>query len=212
MTWEEFVSKSVCLMNSEQTEMFEQYIMNTVMIKDYICNSGFLTAPASTHYHGSYEGGLAEHSINVMMNLVSLTENNGLKWILPRSPYIIGLFHDLCKVDQYKQEIVKLSYYADGKELEAERHHAPGKYEYNNETLFKGHGMKSAVIASTLMTLTEEEVACIVYHMGAFCDKEEWNDYTRAIHKYPNVLWTHHADMLASHVHEVNKENNNDRN
>nr|DAJ44414.1 MAG TPA: hypothetical protein [Caudoviricetes sp.] len=44
---------------------------------------------------------------------------------------------------------------------------------------------------------------CIRYHMGAFCDKSEWNDYTRAVHKYTNVLWTHQADMLASHVEGV---------
>lgn len=40
-------------------------------------------------------------------------------------------------------------------------------------------------------------------YMGAFCDKSEWNDYTRAMHKYTNVLWTHQADMLASHVEGV---------
>lgn len=44
---------------------------------------------------------------------------------------------------------------------------------------------------------------CIRYHMGAFCPKEEWNDYTRAVRAYPNVLWTHQADMLASHVEGV---------
>ena len=38
------------------------------------------------------------------------------------------------------------------------------------------------------------------YHMGAFTDKEEWQDYTRAIHRYPNVLWTHQADMIAAHI------------
>ena len=48
--------------------------------------------------------------------------------------------------------------------------------------------------------LTDEEIMCIRYHMGAFTDKSEWNDYTRAVRNYPNVLWTHQADMLASHV------------
>lgn len=52
-------------------------------------------------------------------------------------------------------------------------------------------------------TLTEEEIMCIRYHMGAFTDKEEWSDYTRAIHKYPNVLWTHQADMIATHIVEA---------
>lgn len=55
-------------------------------------------------------------------------------------------------------------------------------------------------LLSQFYTLTEEEIMCIRYHMGAFTDKSEWNDYTRAVRNYPNVLWTHQADMLASHV------------
>lgn len=76
----------------------------------------------------------------------------------------------------------------------------PSKWEYNPHTLLKGHGEKSVMLLSQFYTLTEEEICCIRYHMGAFTPKEEWNDYTGAIHAYPNVLWTHHADMLASHV------------
>ena len=76
----------------------------------------------------------------------------------------------------------------------------PSWWEHNNECLLEGHGDKSIMILSTMMRLTEEEVMCIRYHMGAFADKEEWNYYTRAVRKYPNVLWTHQADMLASQV------------
>lgn len=54
----------------------------------------------------------------------------------------------------------------------------------------------------TNMARAEEEVMCIRYHMGAFTDSGEWNYYTRAIHKYPNVLWSHHADMIAAHIIE----------
>lgn len=32
--------------------------------------------------------------------------------------------------------------------------------------------------------------------------KRNGGNYTRAIHKYPNVLWTHHADMIAAHIIE----------
>lgn len=64
----------------------------------------------------------------------------------------------------------------------------------------KYHGDKSVMLLSQFYTLTDEEIMCIRYHMGAFTDKSEWNDYTRAVRQYPNVLWTHQADMLASHV------------
>lgn len=162
-----------------------------------LAQNGFFTAPASTKYHGAYEGGLFDHSYEVMQTLVNLTKDNELRWERVYSPYIIGMFHDLCKIDQYRRQPVVLM---EG-EMIANPEHLP--WEYNPDTMFKGHGDKSIILLSQFMTLTEEEVACIRYHMGAFTSKEEWRDYTNAVHKYPNVLWTHHADMIASHVKGV---------
>ena len=158
-------------------------IPNEVLTK--LNRLGFFEAPASSCNHLAVSGGLYKHSVNVTLNLIDLTNNMKLKWQRPESPWIVGLFHDLCKCDCYEWV------YGDD------------EYKHNDETLFKGHGVKSVMIASTIMQLTEEEVACITYHMGAFADKEEWLDYTRAIHKYPNVLWTHTADMMATHIDEV---------
>lgn len=150
----------------------------------------YFTAPASTKYHGAHEGGLFEHSMNVMRSLVHLTKALELHWIRPESPYIIGAFHDLCKCDQYERVWIGED---DGRI----------GYQYRKNTLLKGHGTKSVAILSTFMQLSEEEVSCITYHMGAFCPEEEWKDYTHAIHTYPNVLWTHTADMMAAHILEV---------
>ena len=160
---------------------------NFEAILSYLQNNGFFEAPASTKYHGSYPGGLCEHSINVAEILYCFTEKLELKWQRPESPWIVGFFHDLCKIDLYKQK-------------------EDGTYEYNNNTLYKGHGDKSLMLISSLLVLTEEEAACIRYHMGAFTDKEEWSDYTSAIHKFPNVLHTHTADMAAAHIIEYDKE------
>lgn len=150
----------------------------------YLSDHGFFDAPASTKYHGAYEGGLFDHSMNVTRALVQLTRDNNLVWRRKESPWIIGFFHDLCKTDQYRKT-------------------QEGTWEYRKDTLLKGHGDKSVMMLSELTKLTEEEIVCIRYHMGAFCEKEEWGDYTAAIHKWPNVLWTHMADMLAAHVTEV---------
>ncbi len=158
-------------------------IGDTIGMMVNLKNNGFFTAPASTKYHGNYEGGLFDHSLQTMNELVDLSLRNRLTWIRVESPYIVGMFHDLCKMDSYK--------------VDPEN---PFGWVHNEEPLIKGHGDKSVMILSTLMQLTEEEILCIRYHMGAFTDKEEWNYYNRAIGKYPNVLWTHQADMLASHV------------
>ncbi len=148
---------------------------------DYLVDGGFLKAPASTRYHGNYEGGLFDHSYEVVSALTRLTEKLDLKWSRAESPWIVGLFHDLCKVDAY-------------------RYDGPNSPKYSHaDTILKGHGEKSVMITSTLLRLTEEEVYCIRFHMGAF-NHEEMNEYSRAVEKFPNVLWTHTADMIASKI------------
>lgn len=142
-----------------------------------VFDNDFLTAPASTKYHGACEGGLYMHSVAVADTLVDFTKKLGLQWQKERSPYIVGMFHDLCKVDQYTQ--------------------TENGYEHDEDTLLKGHGEKSIMLLSQFMTLTEEEIMCIRYHMGAY-ETENWKQFDLAIKKYPNVLFTHTADMYAS--------------
>ena len=177
----------------EKTKIMLEYtsVLETKDILNALSKRGFFSAPASTRHHGNYAGGLAEHSIAVCDYLLELTRYNNLKWERRDSPVIVGLFHDLCKMDNYNRR------------AELELPSIGAVYEYNKDTLFTGHGMKSAVIAGSLLRLTEEELACIVYHMGAFTESSEWKNYTRAIKRYPNVLWTHQADMLATHVKGV---------
>lgn len=146
---------------------------------------GYFTAPASTKWHGAYAGGLFDHSWQVAVELQNMTEKLGLHWERPVSPWVIGIFHDLCKIDTYS-----LNETCSG-------------FEWNDRGIIKGHGIKNLVYALQLCDLTPEEQACIVYHMGAFTSKEEWSNYTGAIHKYPNVLYTHTADMIADHLKGV---------
>ena len=172
---------------NEYVRLMQDYV--TSDMTDWLADHGFFHAPASTKFHGAHEGGLYEHSAAVTKFLLSLTQNNNLAWKNPRSPYIVGMFHDLCKIDQYR--IDNSVPYTVGE---------PTRWEYNTDTLLKGHGDKSVMLLSQFYELTEEEILCIRYHMGAFVEKEEWRDYTRAVNLYPNVLWTHTADMLAAHV------------
>lgn len=142
---------------------------------------GYFTAPASANHHGNYEGGLYDHSEMVALTLVSLTNRLELEWERPESPYIIGFLHDYCKVDEYTVN-------------------ESGGYSFNGKTLLKGHGDKSAILTIKDANLTDEEIACIRYHMGAYEGKEAWKSLGTAIKKYPNVLWTHTADMYASQI------------
>lgn len=144
---------------------------------------GFFDAPASITYHGAYEGGLFDHSFLTAKALVELTEKLDLIWGRPESPYIVGMFHDICKCDNYV------------KDFETDQ------YIYNSDMIIPGHGDKSVMILLRYFCLTEEEIACIRWHMGAYeKDTKLWDYYGKAIEKYPNVLYTHTADMIASKI------------
>lgn len=161
--------------------------LNQRGIIEYLYESGFCEAPASAHHHGNYRGGLFEHSLQVACNLKRLSANMKLKWDREESPVIVGMLHDLCKID---------SYYFDEEPSGAE------VIEFNKNILLKGHGEKSCIIALRYIDLTEEEIMCIRYHMGAF-QKEDVESYSMAAGAYPNIIWTHTADMIASHVNGI---------
>ena len=148
----------------------------------------FMIAPASKKYHGAYEGGLFDHSLAVTTELLRLTEELNLLWSRPESPYIVGMYHDICKSDDYIIDPFT------------------GEYENNLKAILNGHGDKSIILLyqETDLKLTPEEIACIRWHMGAYeHDPELWGYYNRAVKRYPNVLYTHVADMTAAHIKNV---------
>lgn len=153
-------------------------------IREELDERNFFDAPASTKYHGNYVGGLFDHSYEVTVALLKLTKQLNLHWERKESPYIVGMFHDLCKCDQYTQ-------YADG------------TFGYRNNLILTGHGEKSVIIAQSIMNLTEEEILCIRWHMGAYEGEKAWNNLGAAIEVYPNVLYAHTSDMIASRVRGI---------
>lgn len=149
---------------AEFIELMHPYISDD--FKSWLIENCFFDAPASTTYHGAYSGGLFDHCRMVAENLAQLTDDCHLEWQRKQSPYIVGMFHDLCKIDCYQHPIIGYNRY---------NHpiYDPEKWVHREETALKGHGDKSIMLLSMHTTLTEEELMCIRYHMGAFTDKEE---------------------------------------
>ena len=143
---------------------------------------GFFAAPASLGHHGNRSGGLYIHSKNVANELNKYTRKLGLQWNDSRSAWLVGMFHDLCKINDYCYNW------------------AGDKWEWNKNQLIPGHGEKSLMMLQQHLTLNEQEIACIRWHMGAFTEQKEWEYYGRAVERYPAVLFTHTADMYASRV------------
>lgn len=172
----------------QRIERFRSFMHDCVSedMIEWLIAEGFFTAPASTKYHGNYEGGLFDHSLAVATELVYFTAELPLGWLDSRSPFIVGMFHDLCKVDIYKKRT-------------SPDPRKENEYSYDDRSLLAGHGAKSVMMLSQWMRLTEEEILCIRYHMGAY-ETDDWEHYGKSITKYPTVLFTHTADMVASRV------------
>lgn len=171
----------------------------------YLEAAGFYEAPASKGHHGAYKGALFDHSLQVAYELINLTDKLGLKWERKESPAIVGMLHDLCKIDAYilvnDEEVVEtqtLTGEKDRVKIVTGQH-----YEWNRQQLLDGHGEKSCILALRYIDLTDEELMCIRYHMGAFEGEKKWEKYSAAVAKYPNVLYTHTADMIASQIKGV---------
>ncbi len=166
---------------------------------DYLLNqSDFFTAPASGRRHCSYEGGLVTHSVNVykrFKNLIKLEYGeNYTEKISNESIAIMGLLHDLCKVNTYVVE------YRNQK-INGEWQQVPF-YAHNN-LLPYGHGEKSVYIISGFMRLTREEAMGINWHMGSFDARAQGStDLSEAFTMYPTALLLHSADFHASYIDE----------
>ncbi len=165
----------------------------------YLKTTDYFRAPASSKFHSACPGGLVEHSVQVATNLVNLSDKLGVKWERPESPYIIGLFHDLCKVNFYKESTRNV------------KNEQTGKWETQpyytiDDQLPLGHGAKSALILQQYIKLTTQELVCIVHHMGAFGDSNVQRDYSAVVNKYPEVLVVALADHSSGVAETIGPE------
>lgn len=157
-------------------------------------NCDFFTAPASTKFHCSYEGGLCEHSLNVYNCLKSYLETErakefGLEFT-DETIAIVSLLHDVCKTNTYKVSTRNVKNDKTGQWEKVPY------YEFN-DTLPYGHGEKSVYIISGFMRLTRDEAMAIRWHMG-FSGEENVNTIGNALRQYPLALALNIADCEAS--------------
>lgn len=160
-------------------------------ILDLVTGNDFFEAPASHAHHGAFPGGLYQHSRAVMDELVKWTQMGLIKWERECSPYLVGFLHDVCKIGAYR--VVK-----DHTRL-SDKGPAPLYTHAEPMSGFGGHGEDSACKVLLNVPVTREEAMCIRWHMGAY-ETNKWSEFEAAIKEFPNVLWTHHADMVASKI------------
>ncbi|WP_367567269.1 HD domain-containing protein [Lacrimispora sp.] len=196
-------------MNQELIEKFEKLLMETKRpgignLLEFIRKSDFYTAPASTRFHGAYDGGLLEHSINVLECLVEKKASDNAIWhkvlvnVQSESIVISALLHDLCKTYFYTTEM-------RNKKDESGAWVSVPFYTVNDLIPY-GHGEKSVMMIEEYIKLLPVERYAIRWHMGSYEPKELWNTLGTAMEKYPLVLALHEADMEATYLLEKEKK------
>ena len=186
----------------EFIEIYQKYIHRegSEELLDYLMNkSDFFTAPASARFHGSYAGGLCDHSVNVFRCLEAYLDRPrardvyGLDYDM-ESVAIVSLLHDLCKVGCYKAGTRNV------------KNETTGQWEkvptfFYEDKLPYGHGEKSVYIISGFMRLSREEAMAIRWHMG-FAGPEDERVVGQALQQYPLAFALATADMEAAYFLE----------
>ena len=168
---------------------------------EYLHSTDFYTAPASTRFHSSYEGGLLQHSLNVYDMLSLMFEHE--PWdkfdIKEDTLIIVALCHDLCKANYYDVEM-------------RNRKNDKGQWEQYpfyivNDRSPYGHGEKSAMIAANFIKLSAEERYAIRWHMGFSEPQPNYQYVGKAMEMYPLVVAIHEADLEATYLLESGDAN-----
>ncbi len=187
---EEFIDLYNKYIHREGADKLLEYLLSKA--------SDFFTAPASTRYHGSYEGGLVEHCINVYSCLKDYLSRDRVKDLYDmqfddETIAIVALLHDLCKINCYKPGTRNVK-------DENGIWQTVATYEFDDRLPY-GHGEKSVYIITGFMKLTREEAFAIRYHMG-FSGVEDKRNVGDAFEQFPLAFALCTADMEATYFVE----------
>ncbi len=206
-------------------------LINSITIKDadlkglnnWLEKSDFFIAPATLRYHGSYPGGLCEHSLNVYDNLVKLAsifatrfepqwdtdaQGNPIKETLRTvevNQYsadtlkIVALMHDIGKTNIFT------TYKRNVKNEETGKWEQKQEYkvkEASERFIYGNHEQNSEFIAHTFFPLSVEESSAILNHLGGMGADSAQMIAPIVYSKYSLALLLHMADLIACYIDE----------
>ena len=190
---------------ASKADIFKEYLRKTKRdgvedLIDYMEEIGFFTAPASGGNHMSHDGGLLEHSLNVLFMAekisAALIGGKNLTEEMKNSIVIASLLHDLGKCGDFDKKMYVENILKSGKRSDAK------PYKRNPELTAVPHAIRSIKLATLFIDLTEEEEWAILVHDGMY-------DFAKTFmqgHETQLSMIIHWADMWASRVIEGDGE------
>ena len=174
-------------------------------------SSDFFYAPATTQYYGSYPGGLCEHSLQVLDNMLALGESLQLGERVPyRSIVIVALLHEMCKMNKYELGFKNVkNHHPKGKLTDGN-----GKFDWESVSTYQSRPLENRFVYGTdgetsefmvrqFINLTlEESVAIMNYKGDSDGNQSRGTNLANIFGRYPLAALLHSADVLACFVND----------
>lgn len=184
---------------------------DTQGLVEFLDNTDFFSAPASTMYHCNYKGGLCEHSLHVYYNLVTLYEQ--YKDFVPEyeksTLIVVGLLHDISKTNFYEMYVQNKKIYNE----KGTKHDNMGKFDWFAEEAYKvkdvhdrfiagTHEVNSMFLVGKYIPLTLEENLAIMHHQAVPSEGQPIRDMSAILNKYPLITLVQMADYISTFIQE----------
>lgn len=178
----------------EFISIFREYIhrAGSEELLNWLLNTDFFDAPASTKYHCACENGLVMHSVSVFNTMMEKHFEEGVD--SEESFAISALLHDVCKAEFYKVSTRNVKNDVTGQWEKQPYYSIEDKFPF-------GHGEKSVFLIERFMRLRLDEAMAIRWHMGSFDDSQGFT-VSQAYEKYPLAVKLHLADMESTYLRE----------
>ena len=159
---------------------------------EWLKQTDFYLAPASSAYHDSFAGGLAYHSLCVYNKMLELFAIPTFSHVGLASASLVALVHDWCKISYYEP------YFKNVKDDRTGQWHQEQAWKVNQRGLPLGHGATSLFLVSRFINVTADEALAIRWHMGRWhCPEPELGELQKSNEVCPLVYLTQFADQLA---------------
>lgn len=156
----------------------------------WLDETDFFTAPASTRFHESFEGGLLYHTLKVYNQIVDLKKVAKFSKVDFASAALVALVHDWCKINLYSPYKKNVKNQETGQWEQVDAYNR-GSYEFP-------HGQQSLELARCFFKFTQEEKLAITHHMGHwYCHPSEESCLQTSNERYPLVHMLQFADQLS---------------
>lgn len=191
--WKKF--RSLCEKTGNRAPVFAKMLDE---LEDRLC---LCPASAKRDYHGAFAGGLVDHSLRVLQNLVRL--NNAYEWKLDKVEMIVSaLFHDIGKVGMPGKGSENDFYLPQTDSWRADK--MGEEYKYNDELPYLSTPDRSLFVMQHYgVVLTTNEFLAVKLNDGfkpeenkKYCLKitplvygVQTADYISTMEEKPGIIW-----------------------